>query len=272
MPQPLLHWPLAMLAAGAVVVVARSRRSLSLDGAAAAMLMGTVLVGVAGWWAGLLLVTFFASSSALSHAGRRELTLEQARGSERDAMQVMANGGLALAGAILHGLTGAAGWIVVLAGSLAAANADTWSTEIGRGSRTPPRLITNGHHVPAGTSGAVSARGLAGAAAGGALIGLFAAAGWRWSLLPGDIGWFAGGVGVTVGGVTGSLVDSLLGATVQERRWCPTCEKETEQPIHRCGTRTTHRTGLPWMDNDAVNALCAVSGAAVAWIVASLLQ
>lgn len=272
MLHPLAHWPLAFAAAGVVVLAARSRRSLSVDGMVAALVMGTVLVGAAGWWAGLLLVAFFASSSALSHAGRRAPDQEQPRGSERDAVQVMANGGVALAAAILFGITGAASWVAVLAGSLAAANADTWSTEIGRGSRTPPRLVTTGRRVPAGTSGAVSGRGLAGAAGGGALVGLLALAGWRWSLLPGDIAPLAGGLGVALGGFAGSVIDSLLGATVQERRWCPACEKETEQHIHRCGTPTVHHAGLPWMDNDRVNALCAVSGGAVAWIVTLLFQ
>lgn len=272
MPHPLAHWSLAFAAAGVVVLAARSRRSLSLGGMATALVLGTVLVGMAGWWAGLLLVAFFVSSSALSHIGRREEVQEQDRGEERDTVQVFANGGIALVAAVLYGISGAAGWIAVLGGSIAAANADTWSTEIGRGSRTAPRLITTGRHVTAGTSGAVSARGLGGALAGGALIGILAATGWRWSLLPGDIGWFAGGLGVTVGGFAGSLVDSVLGATVQERRWCPACEKETEQRVHRCGTPTVHRTGLAWMNNDTVNALCAATGAGVALIVAWLLQ
>ncbi len=272
MPHPLAHWTLAFAAAGVVVLAARRRRSLSVDGMATALVLGTVLVGTAGWWAGLLLVAFFVSSSGLSHAGRRETAQEQDRGEERDAVQVLANGGIALIAAILYGLTGAASWIAVLAGSIAAANADTWSTEIGRGSRTPPRLITTGRRVPAGTSGAVSARGLGGALAGGALIGLLAAIGWRWSLLPGNIGWLAGGLGITLGGFAGSLVDSVLGATVQERRWCPACEKETEQRVHRCGTPTVHRAGLAWMNNDTVNALCAATGAGIALIVAWLLQ
>lgn len=267
-----VHWSLAFAAAGVVVLAARSRRALSIDGMAAALTLGTVLVGTAGWWAGLLLVSFFVSSSVLSSASCRETAPEQDRGPERDAVQVLANGGIALAAAVFYAVTGAATWIAVLSGSIAAANADTWSTEIGHSSRTLPRLITTGRRVPAGTSGAVSGRGLGGALAGGALIAVLAAVGWNWSLLPGDLDWVLGGFAVTLGGFTGSLVDSLLGATVQERRWCPACAKETEQRVHRCGTRTVHHTGLAWMTNDTVNALCAASGAFVVLIVARLLQ
>ena len=33
------------------------------------------------------------------------------------------------------------------------------------------------------------------------------------------------------------MVDSVLGATVQARRWCDTCARETERPTHDCGRR-----------------------------------
>jgi uncharacterized protein (TIGR00297 family) len=271
MPDQLSHWMLAAAAATIVAVAARARRSLSRSGALAAAGMGTILVGTGGWWAGVLLVAFFLSSSILSRAGADRHAIAQARGSERDAVQVLANGGIALASGILFAFTGASGWIAALAGSLAAANADTWSTEIGRTSTTSPRLVTTWRTVPAGTSGAVSARGLGGALGGGALIGVLAAAGWQWDLLPGDIQALPGLAAVTVGGVAGSLVDSLLGATVQDRRWCETCRKETEQRIHRCGTRSSHVGGVSWIDNDVVNVSSAMTGAAVAAILLVLL-
>lgn len=271
MAPDLTRWILAALAAGVVVLLARARRSLSRDGAAAAFTMGTIMVGAAGWWSGLVVVAFFLSSSVLSHIGQSKSTISQARGAERDAVQVLANGGVALLAAILHGLTGEPGWIVILAGSLAAANSDTWSTEIGRTSRTLPRLITTGRRVPAGTSGAVSERGLAGAFGGAASIALLAAAGWTLDLLPGHLETIPLLLGLTVGGFAGSTLDSLLGATVQDGRWCDTCEKATEQRTHRCGTRTRSVRGVSWIDNDVVNVTCAATGGLIAWGVVSLL-
>lgn len=271
MPDPILHWTLAIAAAATVAGAARARRSLSNDGAFAALIMGTVIVGLAGWWAGFLLVTFFVSSSLLSHSNKsKRIAAVQARGEERDAVQVVANGGFALLGAVLFGITGHPAWIALLAGSIAAANADTWSTEIGRTSPSRPRMVTTWRSVAAGTSGAVSRRGVAGALGGGALIGILAAIGSHWDLLPAQASWFVALIGISLGGFLGSMLDSLLGATVQDQRWCESCQKGTEQRLHRCGTKTVSIRGIPWIDNDVVNAACAGFGGIVAAIAMSL--
>jgi len=231
----------------------------------AAIALGTILVGAAGWWAGLLIVAFFASSSVLSRGGK-PASIDQARGAERDMVQVLANGGIPLLAAMLYGFTGHDGWMVPLAGSLAAVTADTWSTEIGRRSRSLPRLITTGKTVPAGTSGAVSGRGLLGAVGGAALIGALAWIGWQTGWMPGTSSARVGALAVTAGGIAGSLVDSLLGATVQDQRWCDACGKLTEARIHRCGTVTRPIRGLRQVNNDVVNLSCAASGAIVGWL------
>ncbi len=64
-------------------------------------------------------------------------------------------------------------------------------------------------------------------------------------------------------GVAGSLVDSLLGATVQGIYYCESCAKETERQLHRCGNRTRLIRGWPALDNDWVNALGTLAGALV---------
>lgn len=250
---------LALLVAGA----AWKTRSLTATGAALAALMGTLAVA-AGWRYGILLILFFVASTILSRIGSarkasRVRGIIAKRGS-RDARQVFANGGvfaLAIAGSLLvpH-----EAWSVAALGALTAATADTWGTEIGGLARGAPRLLTTWQPVPAGTSGAVSAAGLAATVAGAAFI---AAAVW-------SLGWpMPWAVAALAGGVAGALTDSLAGATVQERRRCDACGMDTEQRVHVCGSPTVRTGGLAWLENDAVNLLATAIGAAMAVSIAA---
>jgi uncharacterized protein (TIGR00297 family) len=174
------------------------------------------------------------------------------KGGERDAGQVLANGSVAAFAAMGYGWTLEPGWLVVVAGGLAAANADTWATELGVLSRAWPRRILGGAQVEPGTSGAVSAQGLWAALAGSALVSLGAAG------LQSDLRL---GVAAMLGGFAGAFVDSLLGATAQSIYWCPNCKKETERhPLHTCGAATTRLRGFPWLRNDGVNLAATLVG------------
>jgi uncharacterized protein (TIGR00297 family) len=146
-------------------------------------------------------------------------------------------------------------WTVAAIGALGAATADTWGTEIGTLARGTPRLVTTWRQVPAGTSGAISVPGLAATLAGAGVLAAGAL----------SLGWTGpDAVAVFGGGVTGAMADSLLGATLQERRRCDSCAMDTEQRRHSCGAPTRRTGGLAWLDNDAVNLISTAVGAAVA--------
>jgi uncharacterized protein (TIGR00297 family) len=249
----------SMLAAG-VAGMAWRLGHLSTTGAAAAIVVGGLVFGFGGWEGTLLLLLFFASSSALSRAGglqKASLEGEFAKTGRRDGGQVLANGAMAAAFACAHAVTGEPGWKWGMAGALAAANADTWATELGVVFGRQPRLITTGVLVAAGTSGAVTLAGLGAALAGSLLIGLAMA------LMPsgaGSLGW------VAAAGLLGSLVDSLLGATVQGIYYCPVCRKSTERwPLHGCGKPTLAERGWRWFNNDWVNFAATLAGGLLAW-------
>ncbi len=206
-----------------------------------------------------MLVAFFAVSSVLSHIGSETKRLRAAsvvaKGMERDAVQVLANGGVFGLAALLWLLVPSPAWLALGAGALAAATADTWGTEVGTLSAAPPRMITTWEAVPHGTSGAVSAAGMAASVCGAAFIALVAgAAGW-----PHDVAMAA-----MLGGFSGALADSFLGARLQARRYCPVCETPTERHVHHCGTRTNQAGGVAWLDNDVVNLLAAGVGGSIA--------
>ena len=256
---------------GAAIVVAavgRRRRSLSGSGAVAAVPVGGLVVAGGGWWWGVVLVVFFATSSALSGVGRRargQAAPMTARGGERDVVQVLANGGVAT---MLAGVAAFAegdlrvGVFAAFAGAIAAVTADTWATELGAFSRTPPRSITSGRTVAPGVSGGVTPVGTLASAGGAGVIAGVAAVGSVFGWAPAADGARLL-VAVTVAGVAGSLTDSVLGATVQAAYRCPVCNLPTERRVHRCGTPTVRTRGHDAVTNDVVNAIASFVGAAV---------
>lgn len=259
-----------LLAAALVAAVAYRWRALSASGVAAAITVGTLVVVGAGWWGGLVLVWFFVSSTLLSLVGRSrrgETGAITARGSRRDAIQVLANGGPAAVLALLVGrLPPDSGRIALaaFAGSLAAVAADTWATEVGRFSPTPPRSLVSRRPVPPGTSGGVTLLGTAGSVAGAVALAAIASA----TAPPLEAPTLPAFGAVAAAGVAGSLADSLLGATLQAAYHCPACGRPTEQRVHRCGTPTVLVAGVPWLTNDAVNLAAALVGAGIAALLA----
>ena len=212
----------------------------------------------AGWSWGALLIAYFMSSSLLSRWRQREKDAKTAgrvdKGGPRDAAQVLANGGVYAAAALVFALTDDPLWRLLGAGALAASAADTWATEIGILSSQTPRTILGWGTVEPGTSGGVTWQGLAAAVAGAAFVAIVTAA-LRW---PTQAAFAA-----LIGGILGALLDSVLGATLQSRRWCDACGAATEQRVHRCGVATRHAAGLALLDNDGVNALATLGGAVV---------
>jgi uncharacterized protein (TIGR00297 family) len=276
MTHPAIH-PTQLVVGGVlsllIAVLAYRLHALSVSGAVAAVVEGTLIFGLGGWSWGLLLIAFFVSSSALSRVkGRRKAGLAEkfAKTGRRDAAQALANGGLGASLAVLSVFVlDARPLFVAFVGAMAAVNADPWATELGVLSPRPPRLITTGRQAAVGTSGAVSAWGLAAASAGALFIGICAAifvafAGDEQNLayipLP-QLMWIA-----LLAGLAGALFDSLLGATVQGIYWCERDQKETEKRIHTCGDTTRLLRGWRWIDNEWVNFLCSCAGAAAAWL------
>jgi len=252
-------------ASSAIGALAYRRGSLSRGGVAGAVLTGTTIFAGGGVVPASLLVTFFVSSSALSHwrKGHKAAAavVEAEKGARRDLAQTLANGGVAALLVLVGCAYPATPWFPALIGALATTNADTWATEIGLLHRRAPRLITTGRTVPPGTSGGISPLGTGAAAAGAALIGVVAVVGQR--LTGVRAGWvFPLGL---LAGLGGSFADSLLGATVQARYHCPQCGVATERAVHRCGTPTVLVGGFRAIDNDAVNFVASACGAAIGW-------
>jgi uncharacterized protein (TIGR00297 family) len=252
---PLLQICLGISLAAAVAAAAYRASALTRSGAWAAWAVGAVALGVGGWGAAGALLAFFVTSTILSRWRKtRKEALGYEKGGRRDAGQVLANGGIAAVCVLLTWAGIKEGMLLFLA-ALAAANADTWATEIGSALGGRPVSIRTGKKVPAGASGAVSLPGTIAALAGAALLGLFAG------------GWTAGAI-VTAAGFGGALFDSLLGATVQAQWRDPAAsERWTEQPQSEPPER-----GWRWIGNDGVNLFCTLASAALAALLRRMLH
>ena len=249
----MLEAVIAIGAAAVVSITAWRLGALNGGGAAAGTVVGATVFGFGGFGAALVLVLFFVSLSALSllpPAGER---------SARDARQVLANGSVAAVAAALTGWFPEAG--VAFLGAVAAATADTWATEIGvRLGKTPRSILTLRKQLP-GTSGAVSFPGTLAAATGALAV----AGGGYWLISGATVD---GLVAVAIAGLMGSVVDSVLGAALQARYRCPACGASPEVARHGgCASRGERISGVPGLDNDAVNLLATVTGAAVALLI-----
>jgi len=188
-----------------IAIVARRLRTLTTDGAIAAVIMGAIVFGFGGRSMAALLLVFFVSSSLLTRLhGARKSHPEHRRG--RSAGQVLANGAVAAAMAIWHGINPSPIVLGAFAGAVAASTADTWATEIGLLSSALPRLITTWKTVPPNSSGAVTLLGTIGGIVGATLIALTAFYWMRTPILT-----------VLVAGAIAMLVDSVLGATIEGR-------------------------------------------------------
>jgi len=216
---------------------------LTPGGVAAALLVGAAVWWGLGW-AGLVpLFAFLLSGSLLTR-------IATGRGAARRPRQVLANGGVTAALALLGS------WPAAM-GALAAAAADTWATEIGAFSPTDPHDIATGRPVPRGRSGGITPLGTM-----GGVLGAIAIAGIAALVAPQQRFGLAGALLAAGAGIIGMLSDSLLGAALQGRYTCPVCNAVSEQP-GTCHAPLGLTRGVPWLDNDAVNLAGSTVGAIV---------
>jgi len=253
--------PLAAAVLGPVVAGGVWRAGmLSTSGAIAAAILGS-FSAIAGLDWMVLLLTFFGTSVALGRVGRAEKQRRSAgvieKSGARDARQVLANGGLFGLGAFLAADgTGSTAAAAVALGALASATADTWGTEIGMLSKRAPRSILTWGPLEPGMSGGVSAQGLVATVGGACSIAILAYA----------LDWPASvSVGAAVGGLIGAMSDSVLGATLQQRRRSTRTGRLTERLAEADGTPTVMAGGLRWLDNDGVNFVSTLIGAGTAF-------
>lgn len=269
----------SLAAAGGVTFALAGLRknSLSISGAYGAAIVGALTL-ICSFRCTVVLLCFFFASSAITRIGEdlKDIDEDHKKGGQRDIVQVLCNGGvptvlavllcLASGGADLPMATSKAAAMLSTAfmGYYACCCGDTWASELGTLSKQQPRLITTFRPVRRGTNGGVTLLGFAASLAGGVFIGLcFYVAG---LLSPGKAAVahrpeliaelplvLLGGAA----GLLGSIIDSILGATIQFTGY----NLDTKKITSKRGDRVAQISGLAILDNNAVNLVSATTTA-----------
>jgi len=234
----------------AIFALAWNRKFVSASGAISGYLIGIIVFGSGGWPWITPLVFFFISSSILSHLHHKAY-------SNRNILQILANGGAGAIFAVVYFFWNFPPAIVLYLGAIGAATADTWATEIGFYSKSKPRLVLSKQIVERGVSGGITFLGIVGSAVGALMIGLLGETILNLNdlLLP-----------LTIAGLAGSLTDSVLGRFVQAQFKCHQCGEQTEDRYH-CDHKTSLIFGSRWIGNDMVNFINTIVGAGVAYFI-----
>lgn len=245
---------LGLFASSFIAIFAGKKQLLTDSGVIATIVLGTVTCTIAPWPTWGLWILFFGSSVAI-HLFKKiidftELDSFAEKGAVRDGFQILANSLPALLCLVGFAITQSDLFLIAFAAGVAGAAADTWASEIGVLSPTPPRSILTGKILPKGKSGGITLLGTCASLCG---AGMIAAAYWvGFSLLQRQLISLKGPIIILLSGTLDSVFDSLLGAGLQASFQCRVCGRLTEKSVHhQQSTELVH--GLRWFTNDWVN-------------------
>lgn len=201
---------LAVIISGIVFVL----NQISLDSIKSTILVGVFSLGLGGIPLALAVVTFFVSSSSLSGLSdeKKNYSLNQNLSGEtrRTGYQILANGFWLMFFLIFWFSTGIQSFLIAAFASIAAANSDTWATEIGQYKPGKTINVLTFKNAQPGTDGGVSLKGSIAAFAGAILISLFVFI----KPMQAPIGMM---VIIVFTGLAGAFADSAFGAYLLEK-------------------------------------------------------
>ncbi|KAG9843353.1 hypothetical protein KCU98_g8172, partial [Aureobasidium melanogenum] len=273
----------------ALVVYSAAKNKLTPGGIIAAIVTaGIHMVHPWGVFFNLLVGFFIAGTlgTKINHTTKKTLTQSATGGvggeGARNYAQVLANSGAASLLILCHLYAARNGGTSIkdgfsltdaipfgIAGSYAAAAADTLSSELGILSPTSPVLITAPwRSVPRGTNGGVTITGLLAGLAGSVFISTLA----YFTLPFSRMAWtgdskFLFWVVLTIAGFSGTLLDSLLGAlvqaTVEDKNTGRVVEGDNGKRVKVTAGGSRVQRGMDLLNNNGVNFAMAATIAVV---------
>lgn len=181
-------------------------------GALSASLLGLAVISLGGLYPFLALLTFVVMgvlATKYRYREKKKKGLAQSNGGVRSWGNVLGNGLAVVLFLVLEKLSMMDTFWAAVFASIATVNGDTLASELGKVFGKRPRLITNLRPAKPGTNGAISLEGEFFALLGVFVIALFA--------LPLTVYKAKMLFAVVVGGFIGVNLDSLIGATLENR-------------------------------------------------------
>ncbi len=222
-----------------LLLLAYKLKSLSRSGYFGSLIMGIIIMLIGSWQFLVPLAVFFIFSSFISKITKSN-SFYRTKGSQRDIIQVYANGGISLILCIYNFINPSSINLLLFYASVSAAMADTWATEIGKLSKNKPISILDLKEIQHGLSGGITRIGIIGSLLGSCLIGFTV---WIIHPMPSFIIY-----GIIFCGFLGAIFDSILGATIQAKY-----ETQKGEIIEKPIKDAILISGNPWINNDMVN-------------------
>lgn len=232
-----------------VGIVSYQRKSISLSGLLALLFISGLYIWLDQVMLLIVVYAMFASSTLLTKFRKKDKaefeTINEKNG-PRDFIQAIANLGPATVFMLLYYIYSNDYWLAGFLGSVAAANADSWASEIGGLSKQKPVMITNFKQVDKGVSGGITFLGIIGGIIGSMfIVFLFQLVQVTFQLSRiSNIILFA----AVFGGLFGFLLDSFIGALSQALYI-----SESGEFKEFSNEKVRKVKGFSWMSNDLVN-------------------
>ncbi len=192
-----------------------------ISGLLSATLVGVLIIAFTNVWWFLLLLTFYLLGGGFTkykYEYKKSLGIAQGKGGARGYRNVFSNSIFAIAASICYTIFPQESYLFlyIYLGSVATATGDTLASEVGTTYKGNPRMITTLKKVEPGTDGGISTLGETASLLGSLVIAIFAVLFGVIAVDPIRL-CLIGMTIVVVSGFVGTNIDSLLGATLQQR-------------------------------------------------------
>lgn len=221
-------------------LIVHLKKALTMPALIPAVLFSTLITYFGGITSFIILVVVFLGSIIT------KLFNKNKKRYKRKLIQIISNVGVGTLSLIIYKITANDIYLLVYASVMAESLADTLASDIGILSKREPINILTLKKGERGLSGNISILGLISTLIGSLLIGTIYYIGIEKNIISFLI--------IVLSGFLGSLVDSILGASIQVKYRCEKCKKITERKEH-CGKKTNYYKGIKWIDNNLVNLL-----------------